>query len=119
MTGLEHAIIGLSQALDTPRRHHMWRWLVRHRISGVKDALSREHTRPGDAWLTARQNSLTRERDSLLRKLSELGPQVLEAPDVEPVRLQLKRIVSDLEHHRQRLTDLIYDTVSLEIGGSE
>ena len=31
MTGLEHAILGLRQAIDSPRRHHVWRWLVRHR----------------------------------------------------------------------------------------
>jgi hypothetical protein len=119
MTGLEHAIIGLKQALDTPRRHHMWRWLVRHRMAGVKEALAMEHTREGDAWLAAREIMLVRERDTLMRKLGSLGPQVLEAPDVEPVRRQLVRLVADLERHRQRLNDLVYDTVSLELGGSE
>jgi hypothetical protein len=119
VTGLEHAIIGLKQALDSPRRHHMWRWLVRHRMAGVKEALAREHSRGGDAWLAARQAALLRERDALMRKLGVLGPTVLEAPDVEPVRRDLKRLVADLEHHRQRLSDLVYDTVSLEIGGSE
>jgi hypothetical protein len=119
VTGLEHSIIGLDQALDTPRRHHMWRWLVRHRMAGVKDALNREHTRDGDAWLAPRQMNLTRERDSLLKRLSDLGPTVLDAPDIEPVRRELKRLVHDLEHHRQRLNDLVYDTVSLELGGSE
>ena len=119
MTGLEHSIIGLQQALDTPLRHHMWRWLVRHRMAGVKEALAREHSRNGDAWLAARQSMLSRERDSLLRKLTGLGPQVLDAPDVEPVRRELLRLVADLERHRQRLNDLVYDTVSLELGGSE
>ena len=119
MTGLEHAIIGLQQALDTPRRHHMWRWLVRHRMSGVKEALARERSRNGDAWLAARQIMLTRERDSLMRKLAGLGPQVLDAADVEPVRRELLRLVADLERHRQKLNDLVYDTVSLELGGSE
>lgn len=119
MTGLEHAIIGLKQALDTPRRHNMWRWLVRHRMSSVKEALTLEHSRAGEAWLAAREMTLARERDNLLRKLSTLGPSVLEDPDVEPVRLQLNRLVSDLEHHRQRLNDLIYDTVSLELGGEQ
>jgi hypothetical protein len=119
VTGLEHAIIGLQQALDSPRRHHMWRWLVRHRMAGVKEALAREHSRNGDAWLAARQSMLVRERDGLLRKLAGLGPQVLESPDVEPVRRDLLRLVADLERHRQRLNDLVYDTVSLELGGSE
>lgn len=119
MTGLEHAIIGLDQALDTPRRHHLWRWLVRHRMSGVRDALSREHSVDTEAWLNARQATLGREREALLRRLTQLGPQVLEAADVEPVRTELKRVVADLERHRQRLNDLVYDSVALELGGSE
>jgi len=119
VTGLEHAIIGLQQALDTPRRHHLWRWLVRHRMAGVKEALAREYSRNGDGWLAARQSMLTRERDVLLRKLVDLGPQILEAPDVEPARRELMRLIADLERHQQRLNDLVYDTVSLELGGSE
>lgn len=119
MTGLERAISGLDQALRAPHRHHMWRWLVRHRMAAVKEALTREYTRGGDAWLAPRQASLHRERDALLRQLGALGPQVLEAPDVEPVRNALMRLLVDLERHRQRLNDLVYDTVSLELGGSE
>jgi hypothetical protein len=119
MTGLEHAILGLRQALDTPRRHHMWRWLVRHRMAGVKDALTAENSRESDGWLAAREVGLHREAAVLLDRLSELGPQVLTAPDVEPVRRDLHRLVADLERHRQRRNDLIYDTVSMELGGSE
>jgi hypothetical protein len=119
MTGLEHALLGLEQALDAPRRHHVWRWLVRHRMAGVKDALTREPSREGDAWLAARELNLQRERNTLLRRLTALGPRVLEAPDVETVRADLQRLLVDLEHHRQRLNDLVYDSVSLELGGSE
>ncbi|HET6699912.1 MAG TPA: hypothetical protein VFG88_12545 [Nocardioidaceae bacterium] len=119
MTGLERAIIGLRQALDSPRRHHMWRWLVRHRMAGVKEALALEQARESEAWLAARQLTLARERDALVRRLAALGPVVLEAPDVEPVRRDLLRLVHDLERHRQRLNDLAYDTVALELGGSE
>ena len=119
MTRLEHAILGLQQALDTPRRHHDWRWLVRHRMAGVKSALSHEQAREADAWLAAREVVLHRDRNSLMRRLAALGPLVLDAPDVEQVRAQLGRLVVDLEHHRQRLNDLVYDSVSLELGGSE
>ena len=48
-----------------------------------------------------------------------LGPEVLEVPDVETVRGELLRLVVDLERHRQHLNDLVYDSVSLELGGSE
>lgn len=119
MTGLEHAILGLKQALDSPRRHHAWRWLVRHRMAAVKDALTIETVRDGDAWLAAREGALLRERNTLLGRLAALGPDVLEAPDVDGVRLELSRLVVDLAHHRQRLNDLVYDSVALELGGSE
>ena len=119
MTGLERALLGLQQAIDAPRRHHVWRWLVRHRLAGVRDALTREPAREGDAWLAARERTLVRERSTLLRRVADLGPRVLDTPDVETVRAELQRLVLDIEHHRQRLNDLVYDSVSLELGGSE
>ena len=119
MTGLEHATLGLRQALDVPRRHHVWRWLVRHRLAGVKEALTLETSRGGDAWLAARKMGLERERASLLNQVAELGSRVLDTFDIEPVRADLHRLVSDLERHRQHLNDLVYDSVSLELGGSE
>jgi len=119
VTGLDHAIRGLEQALDRPLRHQMWRWLVRHRLTSVHDALARESARGADAWLASREDTLARERGALLGRLSDLGTRVVEAVDVEPVHHELKRLVSDLERHRQRLNDLVYDGVALEIGGSE
>jgi hypothetical protein len=119
MTGLEHAILGLRHALEAPRRHHVWRWLVRHRMATVKEALTGEGSRGGDAWLAARELSLHRERAGLLRRLGALGPRVLEEPDIETVRAELLRLVADLDRHRQHLNDLVYDSVSLELGGSE
>ena len=119
MTELEHAILGLEQALRTPRRHHAWRWLVRHRMAAVRDALTHEPLRDGDGWLAAREGSLQRDRAALVARLALLGPRVLEDPDVEVVRVELQRMVGDLERHRQKLNDLVYDAVSLELGGSE
>jgi hypothetical protein len=119
MTGLEHAIIGLQHAVDAPRRHLVWRRLVRNRLAGVREALIRELPRENDAWLAAREETLRRERDVLLRRLATLGSLVLEAPDLDTVRRDLQRLVADLEHHLQRLHDLVYDSVSLELGGSE
>jgi hypothetical protein len=63
--------------------------------------------------------SLHRDRNVLLRRLAVLGPQVLEAADIDVVRTDLQRLVHDLERYRQRLNDLVYDAVSLELGGSE
>lgn len=119
MTGLESAITRLQQAVDGPRRQHMWRWLVRHRLAAVRDALDSERSRGGDAWLAAREQTLHRERDGLVRRIADLGPLVLESPDVEAVCAELHRLVGALERYRQRLNDLVYDSVALEIGGSE
>lgn len=119
MVGLNHAITGLEQALDRPRRHQMWRWLVQHRLAGVHDALASEGDHASDAWLTPRQSTLARERAVLILKLTHLGGQVLESPDVDRVRTELKRLVPELHRHRQRLNDLVYDAVALELGGSE
>ncbi len=119
MSGLEPAIHGLQQALDSPQRQHMWRWLVRNRLSTVKEALHDEASRGGDAWLAAREITLHRERNNLLRRLSTLGPEVLENDDLERVRTELQQLVAALQHYRQRVNDLVYDSVSLELGGSE
>lgn len=119
MTGLEHAVIGLREALAAPRLNRQWRWLVRHRIAAAKAALAREHTHEADAWLAARQSALIRERDALVRRLNDLGSRVLDDDEPGPVHAGLDRLVADLERHRQRLSDLVYDTVSLELGGSE
>lgn len=119
MSGLNHAITGLDQALDAPRRHQMWRWLVRHRVNTVHDALARENSRAADAWLASRQSTLTRERETLLMRLELLSSQLVGAHDAESVRVELKRLVTELHRHGQRLNDLVYDGVALELGGSE
>jgi hypothetical protein len=62
---------------------------------------------------------LHRERTALLRRLAALGPRVLEEPEIETVRAELLRLAADLDRHRQHLNDLVYDSVSLELGGSE
>jgi hypothetical protein len=51
--------------------------------------------------------------------LAAFGPVVLEHPDVDEVRVGLKRLLADIDHHVQREHDLAYDEVELEIGGSE
>jgi hypothetical protein len=117
------ALQGLALALDAP--HHggapvgSWRWIVRQRMAGVRDHLVTEGEHADDGWLAARGGSVLRERNALLARLSALGPQVLESPDVTTVRVELKRLVADIARHVQRLHDLVYDEVELELGGSE
>lgn len=123
MTGMAAAIEALHVALDSPGRSGAnlgsWRWAVRQRMAAVRDELVAEAEDPHDGWLAARSGTVLRERTALLGRLSVLGPQVLESPDVEAVRAELHRLLVDLAHHAQRVNDLVYDDVELELGGSE
>jgi hypothetical protein len=107
-TEMATAMQGLQQALEAPRRPGVplgnWRWGVRQRMGAVRDALVAETGLDTEGWLG---------------RLSRLGPRVLENPDVDEVRSDLHRLLVDVSHHVQRLHDLAYDEVELELGGSE
>jgi len=119
------ALHDLSAALDAPRRTSSqvalgsWRWTVRQRMAAVRDLLISESAQHEDTWLAARGGLILRERNALLGRLSTLGPAVLDSHDVEVVRRDVKRLVTDVAHHLQRLHDLAYDEVEIELGGSE
>ena len=117
------ALHGLLQALDAPRQTGTllgnWRWVVRQRMADVRDVLFNESEMTSDGWLAARGGTVLRERNALLTQLGRLGPLVLENPDVEAVRVEAKRLLADITHHIQRIHDLAYDEVELELGGSE
>ena len=122
-TGMTAALQGLEQSLDAPRRDGIalgnWRWTVRQRMAAVRDALIGEVGNPDDGWLAARGGTAFRERNVLLGRMIEIGPLVLESADVEAVRVEAKRLLADIGRHVQRLNDLAYDEVELELGGSE
>ncbi len=52
-------------------------------------------------------------------RLGTLGTRVLEDADVAAVRAEVARLVADVTRHVQRVNDLAYDAVELELGGSE
>jgi hypothetical protein len=123
MTTASIALMDLRHALDDPPPDGtalgMWRWTVRKRMADVRDVLLAEGSHGDDGWLAARGGSILRERNALLRRLGALGAPILESSDVERVRGDLQRLVTDVAHHVQRLHDLAYDEVELELGGSE
>jgi len=96
-----------------------WRWSVRRHLVPVRDRLRREHPDRREAWLSARSSRTLREREELLTRLNALATQVLVTPDVADVADRLSRLLVDIGHHQQRVHDLAYDDVELEIGGSE
>jgi hypothetical protein len=122
-TGIAGALRNLDQALDAPRQPGVplgnWRWVVRQHLAGLREALVSEMEQPLDGWLAARGGTVLRERNALVHRLSKLGPDVLDSPEVEAVRVEIKRLVADVSHYVQRLHDLAYDAVELELGGSE
>ena len=117
------ALLDLRQALDEPAADQpvpdSWRWVVRKHLAGVRDQLAHEGAAPQDAGLAARDGALLRERDCLLRRLAALGHPLLSDPEVGPVRTELRRLAADIAHHEQRLHDLVFDDIELELGGSE
>ncbi len=122
-SAMSAALRGLDQALEVPRRDGValgnWRWTVRQRMAAVRDALLSETGGSDDGWLAARGGTAFRERNALLERLGSLGPEVLESAEPEQVRTDLKRLVADVARHVQRVHDLVYDEVELELGGSE
>ncbi|HEY0948990.1 hypothetical protein [Nocardioides sp.] len=122
-TGMSSALQGLRRALESLNEPGVsegsWRWAVRQQMARVRDTLLEEAQYADEGWLIARTGSVLRERTALLGRLSALGPAVLESLDVEPVRAELDRLVVDIGRHAQRLHDLAYDEVELELGGSE
>jgi hypothetical protein len=99
-----------------------WRWAVRQHLVGVRDLLTADDGSGADGWLAARGTRAVRRRNALLGRLSLLGTQVLESPDVAAVAAvaaPLRRLVADVRHHRQRISDLVYDEVALELGGED
>jgi hypothetical protein len=116
---LDQAISELSATLEDDRSTLQWRAMVRMRLAAVRQALAEERPRFGDGWLSARGRGSERTRHQLLARLSALGPRVLDQPDTETSYREVRRLSVDLEHYRQRLHDLVYDSVGMELGGSE
>ena len=120
---LEAAVRDLRQVLTSDAGAPEWRWHLRRGLSQVKEALVKEALDPDptgvEAWLRGREATSIRCRRQLQARVAVLGAGVLDRLDVETVTVELHRLQSDLEHHVQRLHDLVYDSVALELGGSE
>ena len=122
-TGLPAAMQSLSLAVaayGAPGTSvGQWRWRVRQQLAAVRDALVAEAGNGADGWTVARQGGVLRERNTLLTRIGSLGSRVLEHPDADAVHVDVQRLLVDVGHHAQRLHDLAYDEVELELGGSE
>lgn len=89
------------------------------RITALREALLAEPVHARDGWLDARARRTDRDRRRLAARLAALGQRLLDRPGREPPLAEMRRLRVDVEHYRQRLHDLAYDKVGLELGGSE
>ncbi len=123
VTSMSDALQSLGLLLTPPAQPGVptgnWRWSVRQRMATVRDLLMSEGEQTQDGWLAARGGAAIRERNALLVRLGGLGPRILEHPDVDEVCTDLRRLHGDICRHLQRVHDLAYDAVELELGGSE
>lgn len=124
MRRLALALDGLERAVETPPRlQQSWRFLVRKRLARVEQALAAdhdaEHATDSEPWLDARAARLHREQVRLRSRTSVLAATVCDATDLAVLRESLVRLVVDLHHHQQRVNDLTYDAVDLDVGGSD
>lgn len=119
MLPLETAIRELRQILAEDRTAPEWRWNVRRQLSEVKEALAQPQALQPEAWLAARTRLSNRDRSQLQGRVMAASAGVLDKLDTDTVVREVKRLLGDLEHHVQRVHDLVYDSVSLELGGSE
>jgi hypothetical protein len=120
MRRLAHALDGLERAVTTPPRlQQSWRYLVKQRLTWVGTALASEGAADEEPWLQARAAQLLRERARLQGRTAMLAGTICDAVDLDPVRQSLARLVADLQHYQQRVNDLAYDAVDLDVGGSD
>lgn len=116
---LESAISELQRTLQSNRTASNWRLMTRQQLAAVREALSDERIASWDGWLAARSGASDRERVQLIGRISALGTGLLDRIDTDRVAAEVKRLLLDVEHYRQKVHDLVYDSVSMEIGGSE
>lgn len=120
---LATAARALDRTLDAPYDAgvalDLWRRLAQRHLADLRAALTAEADPSDDGWLAARSGGLQRERDALVARAAGLFGALLGAPDVERLRTDLRRFLLDVGHHLQRRHDLAYDSVELELGGSE
>jgi hypothetical protein len=109
----------VNQPLNDPAEATRWRWSTRRQLSELRDFLAAESATLDNTWLAAAQGRALRERNSLVGRIGILGRRVLQDSPLEEVRHDLRRLLDDIRHHLQRMHDLAYDDIELELGGSE
>ena len=112
------AVDDLRLALRSEGPEAVRRDRLRAALVGVRRSTA-SSTTSAEAWLAAKDDCARRQARQLLARVTALLA-ALDAEDEGPRRLLAgaERLLVDLEHHVQRLHDLAYDEVELELGES-
>jgi hypothetical protein len=117
---------GRPAATPTVPASPAWLHPVRQQLPRVMEALRAERPDSDDATFVARAHRLTLERNRLLRQLRQIVPALTDGcvadgrdSDPEELRRVLLRLMHDIQHHHQRVNDLVYDAGWRDVGGSE
>lgn len=115
---LEQAIHDLERAAadEASANPGAWRIALRERLQRVRAGMT-EPLGSRDGWLVARTQHAERDRCALLDRISATTSRLSDARTAATVLPEIRRLSRDLAHYRQRLTDLDYDAVELELGG--
>ncbi|ROR89189.1 hypothetical protein [Nocardioides aurantiacus] len=131
MAPLDNAVRELRQILASDPSSPEWRWHVRVRLQSVQQALaplappappspsSPAACADSDAWLSPRVEGADRRTVQLRARVGVVASGVLDRLDAATIEREVRRLLRDLEHLLQRDHDLVYDSVSLDLGGSE
>lgn len=131
MAPLDTAVRELRQILAADSTSPEWRWHVRVRLQAVQQALtpptpaappspaSAAACADSDAWLSPRVDATDRRTVQLRARTGVVAAGVLDRLDAPSIEREVRRLLRDLEHLLQRDHDLVYDSVSLDLGGSE
>ena len=131
MASLDHAVDELRRILASDSTAPEWRWHVRVRLQAVQQALaplappappspaSPAACADSDAWLSPRVEGADRRTVQLRARVGVVASGVLDRLDAPTIEREVRRLLRDLEHLLQRDHDLVYDSVSLDLGGSE
>ena len=95
-----------------------WPWQVRHALEQLRDQLSQPASGPAGA-LAARGGAEARRRQELLARVGVLAHGLVGGLDRTAAAEELARLLTDVDHHLQRVRDLAWDDAGLDLGGSE
>jgi len=117
---LEQAIHDLESAAEDPSTASAnpgaWRTAVRERLQKVRAGMT-EPLGSRDGWLVARAQHAERDRCALLERITATTTRMSEARPTTAVIPEIRRLTRDLSRYGQRVRDLDYDAVELELGG--